>query len=158
MPVILAETPRYMSVEIRPAQLQDLPRIMQIEASTFGGQWDFYQYKASLNDVFLVAVETATAEITGFLVACCCKVARRGIILRLAVDPDFQGKGIATQLIQRSLEELGKKDLDEVELDVDVLKSGAQHLYDKMGFKVKEVFSFSEEDDEAFYIMRRKLD
>ena len=157
MPLILVEAPRDVGIGIRTALLRDLPEIMQIERLAFGGQWDYYQFKASLDDVFLVAVDAATAEIVGFLVACCCKIARRGIILRVAVHPDYQGQGIATQLLQDSFRELKKKDLDEVELDVDVIKAGARHLYEKAGFKVMEVFSPDIEEDESFYIMRRKL-
>jgi len=158
MPVILAEAPRDMGIGIRPALIRDLPRIMEIERLAFGEQWDYYQFKASLDDIFLLAVDAATADIVGFLVACCCEISRRGIILRLAVHPDYQGRGIATQLIQSSFGELKKKELDEVELDVDIFRGGAVSLYEKVGFKVVEVFSPSEEDDETFYIMRKKLD
>lgn len=158
MPVILVEAPRDVGIGIRPALLRDLPRIMEIERLAFGEQWDYYQFKASLDDIFLAAVDAATADIVGFLVACCCETARRGIILRVAVHPDFQGRGIATELIERSFAELKRKKMDEVELDVDILKSGAIGLYEKMGFKVVEVLSPSEENEEAFYIMRKKLD
>ena len=158
MPVILAEAPRDMGIGIRPALIRDLARIMEIERLTFGEQWDYYQFKASLDDIFQVAVDAATGDIVGFLVACCCEISRRGIILRLAVHPDYQGRGIATQLIQSSFGELKKKELDEVELDVDIFRGGAVSLYEKVGFKVVEVFSPSEEDDETFYIMRKKLD
>ena len=103
-------------------------------------------------------MDAVTADIVGFLVACCCKIARRGIILRVAVHPEYQGRGIATQLLERSFQELKKKDLDEVELDVDVIKSGARRLYEKMGFRIVETFSPDFEDDETFFIMRRKLD
>lgn len=158
MPVILVEAPRDMGIGIRPALIQDLPRIMEIERLAFGEQWDYFQFKASLDDIFLLAVDAISADIVGFLVACCCEISRRGIILRLAVHPDYQGRGIATQLIQSSLGELKKKELDEVELDVDILRGGAVSFYEKVGFKVVEVFSSSEEDDETFYIMRKKLD
>lgn len=155
--MILVEAPRDVGIGIRPALERDLPRIMEIERLVFGEQWDYYQFKASLEDVFLVAVDAATAEIVGFLVACCCETARRGIILRVAVHPDFQRRGIATELIERSFAELKKKNLEEVELDVDVLKGGAKNLYEKVGFQVIEVLSPSEENDDAFYIMRKKL-
>jgi ribosomal-protein-alanine N-acetyltransferase len=152
------EAPKDVGIGIRRALLKDFPRILEIERLAFEGQWDYYQFKASLDDVFLVAVDAITADIVGFLVACCCKVARRGIILRVAVHPDYQGQGIATQLLEQSFQELKKKDLDEVELDVDVIKSGARRLYEKMGFNIVETFSPDFEDDESFFIMRRKLD
>jgi ribosomal-protein-alanine N-acetyltransferase len=158
MPVILVEAPRDMGIGIRRALIRDFPRIMEIERLAFGGQWDYYQFKASLDDVFLVAVDAATADIVGFLVACCCKIARRGIILRVAVHPNYQGQGIATQLLEESFRALKKKDLDEVELDVDVAKAGAKRLYEKMGFRIVETFSPDFEEDDSFFIMRRKLD
>jgi ribosomal-protein-alanine N-acetyltransferase len=146
-----------MGIGIRTALGSDLPQVMEIEKLAFGGQWDYHQFKASLEDVFLVAVDAASAEIVGFLVACCCRIARRGIILRVAVHPDYQGQRIATQLLEESFKELKKKDLDEVELDVDILKAGARHLYEKAGFRVVEIFSPDIEEEESFYIMRRKL-
>jgi [ribosomal protein S18]-alanine N-acetyltransferase len=158
MPVILAEAPRHMGVGIRPALIQDLPRIIEIENLTFGSQWDYFQFKASLDDVFLVAVDADTGNLVGFLVACCCQVSRRAMILRVAVHPDYQGQGIATRLLEDSFRELCKRDLDEVELDVDILKAGAQHLYEKMGFKIAETFSPDFEEDDSFFIMRRKLE
>ena len=157
MPVILMEAPRDVGIGLRTALYQDMPQIMEIERLAFGGQWDYYQFKASLEDVFLLAVSAVTGETVGFLVACCCKIARRGIILRVAVHPDYQGRGIATQLLRQSFQELKKKDLDEVELDVDLVKNGAIRLYEKLGFTVKELFTPDMEGEESFHIMRRKL-
>jgi ribosomal-protein-alanine N-acetyltransferase len=157
MPLILAEAPREYSIGIRPALERDLSRIMEIEDLAFGHQWDYYQFKASLEDIFLVAVDSMSGAIVGFIVACCCKIAQRGIILRIAVHPDHQGRGIGTQLIQAAFDKLQDMDLGEVDLDVDIIKAGAIRLYERMGFKVVEVFSPDFEEDESFYIMRRKL-
>jgi len=63
MPVILMEAPRHMGIGIRTAILQDLPRIIEIEHLTFGRQWDYFQFKASLHDVFLVAVDPVTGRV-----------------------------------------------------------------------------------------------
>jgi len=157
MSATLVEAPRHKGIGIRTVLSRDLPRIMEIERLAFGGQWDYFQFKASLDDTFLAAIDLATADLVGFLVACCCEVARRGIILRIAVHPDYQGQGIATQLLEKSFRELKKKDLDEVELDVDIVKTGARRLYEKMGFKIVETFSPDFEEDNTFFIMRRKL-
>lgn len=157
MSTILAEAPREYQVGIRPAIERDLPRIMEIERLAFGKQWDYYQFKASLDDIFLVAVDPMSGEVVGFIIACCCKVAQRGIILRIAVHPEHQGRGIGTRLIQAAFEKLKEMGLQEVDLDVDVVKAGAIHLYEKMGFRMVEVFSPAAEEDESFYIMRRKL-
>ena len=44
-----------------------------------------------------------------------------------------------------------------MELDVDILKAGALHLYEKLGFKIVETLSLDFEEDNTFFIMRRKL-
>jgi ribosomal-protein-alanine N-acetyltransferase len=157
MPVILVEAPRHVGIGIRTAIARDMAQILEIEDLAFGGQWDYFHFKASLDDVFLVGVDALNGDLVGFLVACCCKVARRGIILRVAVHPDYQGQGIATQLLDESFRELVKRDLDEVELDVDIIKAGARQLYEKMGFKVVAAFSPDVEEDESFFLMRKKL-
>lgn len=157
MPGNLAEVSRSAEIGLRPALDQELPRILEIEDLAFGGQWDYFQFRASLDDVFLVAWDPVTTNLVGFLVACCCRVARRGIILRVAVHPDYQGQGIATQLLEESFRELGNKDLDEVKLDVDVSKAGARHLYEKMGFRIAEAFTPDIEGDDSLFLMRRQL-
>ncbi len=142
---------------IRPAQVSDIPRIIEIERLCFGEQWDYYQFKASLTDVFLVYLDSLSHDVAGFLIACCCRLAHRGIILRVAVHPDHQGKGIATQLLHNSFPRLRSLNLLDVELDVDIVKAGAIRLYEKVGFKTVMVVSLSDEDDDSFYIMRKML-
>jgi [ribosomal protein S18]-alanine N-acetyltransferase len=157
MSIIPVEDPRHMGIVIRSALSRDIPRIMEIERLAFGGQWDYFQFKASMDDIFLVAADSTSGDLVGFLVACCRERARWGIILRIAVHPDYQGQGLATQLLEKSFWELEKQDMDEVELDVDILKTGALRLYEKLGFKLMATLSPDFEEDSTFFIMRRKL-
>jgi ribosomal-protein-alanine N-acetyltransferase len=143
--------------QIRTAQESDLPRIVEIEHLAFEGHWDYYDFKASLQDFFLVYLDRLHYDIVGFIIACCCKSNHRGIILRLAVHPDYRGQGIATALIQDSLVQLKNMDLHEVELDVEVLNAGAICLYQKIGFKVVQLLSSADEEDDSFCIMRKNL-
>ena len=158
MPGNLARSPQICRNQPAPCPGPGSAPLLEIEGLVFGGQWDYFQFKASLDDVFLVAWDPATTNLVGFLVACCCQVARRGIILRVAVHPDYQGQGIATRLVEGSFRELCKQDLDEVELDVDIIKAAARHLYEKMGFTIAETFTPDIEEDDSFFLMRRKLE
>ncbi|MEJ5329214.1 MAG: GNAT family N-acetyltransferase [Desulfobaccales bacterium] len=143
---------------IRAATPEDLPAVMEIESLAFEKRWGRYEFKASLEDTFLVAEDPASGRLTGYLIACCCRLTRRGMILRLAVHPDYRRQGVAKALLEAAFEELRRQGLTEVVLDVDVVKGGAQKLYEEMGFQVAEVISLCQEDEEeSFYVMRRRL-
>ena len=62
MPVVLVEAPRHLGIGIRTVLSWDLSRIMEIERLAFGGQWDYFQFKASVNDIFLAAVDSTTRD------------------------------------------------------------------------------------------------
>jgi ribosomal-protein-alanine N-acetyltransferase len=147
-----------LQAQIRNAQEGDLPKIMEIEHLSFGVQWDYYDFKASLKDVFRLYLNRLEHNIVGFIIACCNKLSQRGIIIRLAVHPDYRGQGIATALIQDCFEQLKNMDLHEVELDVNIINAGAVCLYKRVGFQVVQVVSPSAEEDDSFYIMRKKLE
>lgn len=139
---------------IRLATESDLDRIMEIERLSFAKQWDYDKFKTALNDLFLVFEEK---EILGFLSACYVQLANQAIIMKIAVHPDHRGKGIATKLIESTLDKLGKMKCTEVELHVEIVKTGAIKLYEKFGFKVMKVLYADYEENEAYYMMKLKL-
>ncbi len=154
----MALPPPQPQAAIRAATPEDLPAVMEIESLAFEKRWGRYEFKASLEDTFLVAEDQASGHLTGYLIACCCRLTRRGMILRLAVHPDYRRQGVAKALLEAAFEELRRQGLSEVVLDVDVVKGGAQKLYEEMGFQVAEVISLCQEDEEeSFYVMRRRL-
>jgi len=140
---------------VRSASEQDLDRVLEIEQACFVDQWDYPQFRAALKDIFLVFEEE---KIAGFLIACHCELAKRGIILRIAVESSQRGKGIAKTLLMEALNKLRDYEVTEVELNVDIVKTGAIKLYEKFGFKVMQVVTMDYNDaNESFYIMKLNL-
>jgi ribosomal-protein-alanine N-acetyltransferase len=129
--------------------------VLEIEQASFVDQWDYLQFKAALKDIFLIYEEK---QIAGFIIACYCQLAKRGIILRIAVELSQRGKGIAKALLMEALTKLKDHDITEVELSVDIVKTGAIKLYEKFGFRVMQVVSMNYNNaNESFYMMKLDL-
>ena len=121
---------------------------------SFEKPWDPDKFRAALDDLFLIFEER---EILGFLSACCPAVGDAAIIMKIAVHPAHRDRGIATRLIEAVLEELRKREIREVQLHVDILRTGAIRLYEKLGFKVQKIVTADYEENEAFYEMKLTL-
>ncbi len=141
---------------IRAAQSRDLPRVLEIESRCFPRQWNESQFLPALRDLFLVYEEDA--EILGFIIACACPVARRAVIMRVAVHPEVQGRGIASRLMAQALDDLREKNIRTVDLDVEIPKTDVKRLYEKFGFRtLKVVHVDSDYENDAFYLMQLRL-
>ena len=139
---------------IRLATEGDLGRILEIERLCFDPQWSENQFIASFKELFFVYEQE---EILGFLVACSCEIARRAIVMRIAVHPDHWGRGIASKLISAALDQFKCMNLRCAELDVDIVKNGAIKLYEKFGFKIMKVATVNYDEETSFYIMKLLL-
>jgi ribosomal-protein-alanine N-acetyltransferase len=139
---------------IRVATEDDLERIMEIDRLSFDPPWSENQFLASLKGLFIVFEET---EILGFLVGALCEIARRAIIMRIAVHPEYRGRGIATKLIVAAVEKFKQMDFKAVELDVEIVKNGAIKLYEKLGFKIMRVATMDYEDEPSYFMMKLSL-
>ena len=140
---------------IRPAIPTDLPQILEIESLCFEKQWREGYFCPAFQDTFFVFVDE---KILGFIIACTCETAHKGTIMRVAVHPQAQGRGIASQLIAKALATLQEKQVTSVELDVETSKTDVKRLYEKLGFNtIKLVNVDCDYEDEAFYIMEMRL-
>ena len=140
---------------IRIATEADLERILEIERLCFGSEWSRNQFCSSLKELFYVFEEE---EILGFLIGCPCEIAKRAMIMRIAVHPDYWGRGIASKLISATLDKFKEMGFKCITLDVDIVKNGAIRLYEKFGFKVMRIATVNHEEDTSFLIMKLILD
>ncbi|MFQ5848705.1 MAG: GNAT family N-acetyltransferase [Candidatus Methylomirabilales bacterium] len=139
---------------IRFATEKDLERIVAIDRLSFSRQWDYCDFKAALNDVFLVFEKT---EILGYLIGCCWQMEKKAILLRMAVHPEHRHKGIGTMLLEFALESLATMNILEVELNVEVVKPGVVRLCENVGFKVTTVVAANHEENDEVYVMKLRL-
>lgn len=141
---------------IRPAVPADLPQILAIERLCFEKQWQEGYFCPAFLDTFFVYEEDQ--KILGFIIACTCESAQKGTIMRVAVHPQAQGRGIASRLMAQALVTLKAKNVTAVELDVETSKEDVKRLYEKLGFVTAKVVSVdSDFEDEAFYVMELQL-
>ncbi len=140
---------------IRPAVPADLRQILEIERLCFDKQWSDGNFNPAFQDIFFVYEKE---KILGFIIACSCEIAKRGVIMRVAVHPEAQNQGIASQLMTKALVSLREKKVACVELDVEITKTEVKRLYEKFGFKTLKVVNADVDyENDAFYIMKLRF-
>lgn len=138
---------------IRPAAEGDLDRILAIDRLSFEKPWDDTAFREAMKDLFLVFEEE---DVTGgFLAACCREADRTATIMKVAVHPEHRGKGIASRLLAAVLDRLRERGVRHVDLDVEIVKTGAIGLYERFGFRVVQAVLGNHEEEEEYLIMRR---
>jgi len=127
-----------MSVEISPAEADDLPAIAAIERSAFTDPWSLRSFREALEHsaVFFACARRSArdeVEVAGYVVAWF--VADEGEIANLAVSPNAWGEGIGRALLDSALEEGRRRDVSAVYLEVRDSNDRARRLYRSRGFE-----------------------
>jgi ribosomal-protein-alanine N-acetyltransferase len=120
---------------LRPATEDDLNQVVRIERLCFADPWteeSFRRLLAGLPAIFLVAVFPPQQTIAGYLVAF--SVGEDAEVLNVAVEPDFRGKGLAGQMLDAVLIELGGRGVRTAFLEVRESNRAALALYASRGF------------------------
>lgn len=122
---------------IRSAQSADLARIVEIERDSFADAWQMSDFRAVLASepaIFLVAIDSASLETQGYVIAI--TVLDESEILNIAVHPDARGHGVGAFLLDASLKEVASKGATATFLEVRESNDVARKLYASRGFEV----------------------
>jgi len=111
---------------------EDLDSVMVVERAAYTYPWT----EAILKDCLRVGYYCVVCEIDGLVVAhgIMSFGVRECHILNVCVHPDYQRRGVATQLIQYLLETSRWKGADVAFLEVRITNDGACKLYKRLGF------------------------
>jgi ribosomal-protein-alanine N-acetyltransferase len=123
-------------VKVRSLQPADLPALVALDALAFHPLWrnsvgSLKQWQDSL-PFFVVAM--LGEQVVGY---CYCSVERtHGHLIRVAVHPDWQGRGIGTRLMAEAMRFFRKTGAQLITLNTQKENERAQWLYSKFGFRL----------------------
>jgi ribosomal protein S18 acetylase RimI-like enzyme len=145
-------------VKIRNAQLEDLPAILQIVRAVVpmmraagNLQWDFEYPNAGVFAADIAAAQLWVAEIDGSLAGVVAlttdqspeyvqagwDIAEPSIVVhRLAVDPAFQGRGVAIALMRQAEIVAEQRGIERVRVDTNTHNQVTQRLLPKLGYEL----------------------
>jgi [ribosomal protein S18]-alanine N-acetyltransferase len=123
-----------LAVEIRRLSIGDLPEIEEIEQRAYRTPWSRSMFASELakgTSICLGAFEGD--QLVGYIVNS--RYVDAWHVMNLAVDPDYQRRGIATRLLERLFELTDEDDGRGYTLEVRVSNREAIRLYEKLGFQ-----------------------
>lgn len=137
---------------IREALPMDLARIYKIEVESFKYPYgiEILQQLIDLGIGFLVAVEDE--KVVGYIVFWL-KEEKRGHIISLAVDKEYRGRKIATQLLAKAVIIFKGVEANKITLEVRGDNEGAIEFYKKFGFLIDRKVPNYYEDGQTAYVM-----
>lgn len=128
-----------MNVVFRPLRMRDLGAIDQIERRAYPTPWSRSMFASELSKASSICLG-AFAEDTsllGYLIIA--RYVDAWHVMNIAVDPEYQRRGIATMLLEELFEVTASDGLRGYTLEVRVSNTGAIKLYESLGFKGRGV-------------------
>ena len=127
-------TTRRTSISFNKLSSIEIPSVLSIEELNSDYPWTQLQFTTSLENTNNLCYSlNLNGKTIGYLIAMLAKDSSD--ILNIGIDPDFQRKGHGTALLKHLIEELRKRDIDEILLEVRVGNKSAIQFYKKQGFE-----------------------
>lgn len=140
---------------LSPMVRTDLPRVVAIDAAASPRPWSEAAFAAELDraDRHYLVARSAAGGIVGF--AGVAVLGDEAHVMTVAVDPTVQGRGIGAQLMAGLLDEMSRRGLTAVTLEVRRSNAAALRLYRRIGFEQAGVRPGYYPDGEDAVIMWR---
>jgi ribosomal-protein-alanine N-acetyltransferase len=125
-----------VAVEIRALRLADLTEVEEIERRAYPTPWSRSMFASELGKPTSVCLGAFEGnQLVGYVVNS--RYVDAWHVMNVAVDPDYQGRGIATRLLERLFELTAEDGRDGYTLEVRVSNADAIRLYEKLGFEAR---------------------
>ena len=147
----------FADIIFRPAQLNDLDRIYSIELLCNKNPWSRAGLSVELTKTssLFPVIENSQKIIIGF--ACSVLILNELHIFEVAVDPQYQNRGLGEALIKHLLNEADAAGADTALLEVRVSNHSAIRVYEKCGFKIDAPRKGYYQDGEDALLMSKTL-
>ncbi|MHA1462907.1 MAG: GNAT family N-acetyltransferase [Candidatus Heimdallarchaeota archaeon] len=144
-------------IEIRKVMKKDLKEIQYICEKCFPGD-DVFEIAETLFEAehYYVALEPISKEIVGFVIFGIYSIETAHIMI-FAVHPAHQQKGIGSEILVFTLDEISKSPISRVRLEVKIDNKQAIQFYEKRGFKIKGKLKEYYDDLSDGFLMVKEL-
>jgi ribosomal-protein-alanine N-acetyltransferase len=144
---------------LRPAVESDASQVAEIERSCFADPWSEESFRRLLGvppAIFLVALFPPDKAVVGYVIAFA--VGEDAEILNVAVDVKFRGRGLAGQMLDAALIEMGARGVRSAFLEVRESNSAARALYKSRAFiEIGRRSNYYRRPVEDALVLRRSL-
>jgi ribosomal-protein-alanine N-acetyltransferase len=123
-----------VAVAVRHLRLADLTDVEAIERRAYRTPWSRSMFASELAKPTSICLGAFEGEqLVGYVINS--RYVDAWHVMNVAVDPDYQRRGIATTLLQRLFELTADDERRGYTLEVRVSNAGAIELYERLGFE-----------------------
>ena len=127
-------TTRLTSISFNRITSVEIASVLSIEEQNSDDPWSQGQFITSIeNSNNLCYCLSLNGKTIGYLIAML--AVDTADILNIGIDPDFKRQGFGTGLLKHLIEELKKRNIGEILLEVRIGNKSAIHFYKKQGFE-----------------------